>query len=357
MEAISKSASFDALDFAKRTIRHEADALLRLASQLDADFLSAIEMLRACRGAVVVTGMGKAGLIGNKISATFCSTGTRSHFLHPAEAIHGDLGRVASDDCVLALSMSGETEELTRLVPSLKKMTSGIISITGRKTNTLARNSDVVIELGNLKEVGVDALAPSTSTTAMLAIGDALALTLSEQRGFRSHDFVRFHPGGSLGRKLTKVQEIMRPLSECRIANPNHTVRETFVTLRRPGRRTGAVMIVETGKLVGIFTDSDLARLLESEPDSLLTARVRDVMTCDPLKIETDSMMPSAVQILAENQISELPVVDSDNQLVGMIDITDIIDWVPSHRPEVESAELKPKLVPFPSAPHERESP
>lgn len=345
MEAISKSASFDSLDFAKRTIRQEADALLQLADQLGADFLSALEVLIAVRGAVVVTGMGKAGIIGKKISATLCSTGTRSHFLHPAEAIHGDLGRVTTEDRVLALSMSGETEELTKLLPSLKQMTGGIVAITGKKTNTLARQSDVVIELGNLVEVGVDALAPSTSTTAMLAIGDALALTLSERRGFRAHDFARFHPGGSLGRKLTKVQEVMRPLQECRIAKLDDTVRNTFVTRRRPGRRTGAVMIVDDQqKLVGIFTDSDLARLLEQQSDMLLGSRVRDVMTRNPHKIEIDSLMPTATQMLAKNQISELPVVDGDDRLLGMIDITDIINWFPDN----SSASDVPTLLPFP---------
>ena len=343
MEAMSRATPQDGVGFARELIRHEAEALLQLASGLNSDFGDALLALSSCRGAVVVTGMGKAGLIGRKITATLCSTGTRSHFLHPAEAVHGDLGSVSKDDWVLALSMSGETEELTRVVPTLNELTQGVIAITSKRSSSLAQHSAHVIELGTLVEVGVEGLAPSTSTTAMLAIGDALALTISEQRGFGARDFVRFHPGGSLGRRLTPVREVMRTLTECRVAKPEATVRETFVTLRRPGRRTGAVMIVQQNKLVGIFTDSDLARLLENQSESLLESPVQEVMTKDPLTIQSNAMLPEAIQVLAENQISELPVVDDDGHLVGMVDITDVI-----HDNAPDENTSQPVLVPFP---------
>lgn len=345
MEAVSRSANQDALTLAKQTLRHEAAALLQIADRLGDEFVQAILALESCHGSVIVTGMGKAGLIGQKTSATLCSTGTPSHFLHPAEAIHGDLGRVAKTDWILAMSMSGETEELTRLLPSLRQLAAGIVSITSTRNSTLGVASDVVIALGPLSEACVNGLAPSTSTTAMVAIGDALALTISERRGFAAQDFVRFHPGGSLGRKLTKVQEVMRPIAECRVAGDGQTVRDTFVTLRRPGRRTGAVMIVDSaGKLKGLFTDSDLARLLEEQSDMLLDGPVRDVMTRNPRRIAIDSLMPQAIALLAENQISELPVVDKVGRPLGMIDITDVIGWFPTE-PVVDHS---PRLLPFP---------
>jgi len=346
MDATAKRTATDALAFAKQTIRQEADALTSLAEQLDASFLLALDRIEQCRGSVLITGMGKAGLIGQKISATLCSTGTRSFFLHPAEAIHGDLGRVTQEDVVVVLSMSGETEELTRLLPSLRTMASGLIAVTSHAKSTLARQSDVVIELGSLKEADANGLAPSTSTSAMLAVGDALALTLSYRRGFGSQDFVRFHPGGSLGRKLASVTEFMRPLDECRVAKTDQSIRETFVTLRRQGRRTGAVMIVdEEQKLAGIFTDSDLARMLEIESDQSLNVAVGEVMTADPYTIEQTSLMPEAIRMLAEYQISELPVVNDAGQPVGLIDITDLIGWLPSN----DSKPSAPKLLRFPT--------
>ncbi len=365
MEAVSKGArsasanqsDFDLLATVKRTIRHEANELLHLADRANDEFVRAIELLDACASSVVVTGMGKAGLIGQKISATLCSTGARSHFLHPSEAIHGDLGRLSEKDVVIAFSMSGETEELIRLLPSLKQLTSGMLAITKNTTNTLARYSDVVIPLGELQEADANRLAPSTSTTAMLAVGDALALTLSERRGFRSRDFAKFHPGGSLGRKLTKVEEVMRPINECRVALETQTVRDTIVTLRGSGRRTGAVMIVDANqKLVGVFTDSDLARLLEKEStsrdgDSSLDRAVAEVMTRTPRTIVAGSLMPAAVELLAKNQISELPVVDSEHQPIGLVDITDVISWFPNSDTSSSSHHTsppRPTLLPFP---------
>ena len=347
MDAAARGTDNDALVFAKKIIEQEGSALLQLSKRLDSQFLAAVKRLQGCRGAVLVCGMGKAGLIGQKISATLCSTGTRSFFLHPAEAIHGDLGRVTKEDVLVVLSMSGETEELTRLLPSLRQLSGGLVAITSRADSSLARQSDVVIELGRMREADANGLAPSTSTAAMLAVGDALALTLSYRRDFRWQDFVRFHPGGSLGRKLTPVADMMRGIDECRVAGDTQSVRETFVTLRRQGRRTGAVMIVDaTGKLVGIFTDSDLARLLETEADDSLDRSVRDVMTGDPITIEQTALMPAALRLLADYQISELPVVDAKATPVGMIDITDLVSWLPDD----SAPRKKPRLLKFPQS-------
>ena len=249
---------------AREILLTEAAAIQSLAERLDDDFCRAVELFYHCRGSVIVSGIGKAGIIAQKLAATFASTGTRSHYLHPAEAMHGDLGKIGRDDCLLLLSYSGETEEILRLLPPLIEFGAPRVAMTSQNSSSLARNATITLELGPLSEACSLGLAPSTSTTAMLALGDALALVLSRMREFTPHDFVRFHPGGSLGRQLTRVDELMRPLAECRVAAAEQTVREVFVALSRPGRRTGAMMLVdEAGCLVGIFTDSDLARLLE----------------------------------------------------------------------------------------------
>ena len=201
---------FEQIRLAREILRTEGQALLSLSERLGDDFCRAVDVLFHCRGSVIVSGMGKAGLVGQKIAATLASTGTRSHFLHPGEAIHGDLGRVHRDDAVLMLSFSGETDEVTRLLPSLRAIP--LVAITGKPHSTLGRQAAVTLDLGPIREACTLGLAPSTSTTAMLALGDALALVLSRMRSFGALDFVRFHPGGSLGRKLAKVDDLMRPL-------------------------------------------------------------------------------------------------------------------------------------------------
>ena len=322
----SKLSTRGQLDLARAILNAEAQSVLSLADRLGSDFSRAIDAIEHCRGAVIVTGMGKAGLVGQKIAATLASTGTRSHFLHPAEAIHGDLGRVHRDDVLLVLSYSGETEEVTRILPSLKKLASRLIAITGQPRSTLSRLADVTLDLGPLREACPLGLAPSASTTAMLALGDALALVLSSQRGFAEEDFARFHPGGSLGRKLAKVEDVMRPLAECRVAKQSQTVRETLIAQRRPGRRTGAVMVVADDEtLWGIFTDSDLARLLEQKQDAAIDGPLADVMTQNPTTVPTGTLLLAACEILAAKKISELPVVDAAGRPQGLIDITDIV--------------------------------
>lgn len=318
---------FEQVRLAREIIRAEGQALFALADRLAQEFCDAVELMFACRGSVLVCGMGKAGLIGQKIVATLASTGTRSHFLHPGEAIHGDLGRVHRDDVLLMLSFSGETEEITRLLPSLVEIP--IIAITGQAQSTLGRHAQVVLDLGPMREACTLGLAPSTSTTAMLAMGDALALVMSRMRSFGPLDFVRFHPGGSLGRKLAKVEDVMRPLADCRVASAEQTVREVLVGVSRPGRRTGAIMLVDDDRLAGVFTDSDLARLLEAKRDENLDRPVGEVMTRRPTTVCVGEAMTNAVAIMAERKISELPVIDAADRPVGLLDITDVVAWLP----------------------------
>lgn len=333
MEAASKPhllSRFEQLRTARDIIRAEGDALLALASRLPETFCDAVELLRQSSGSVIVTGMGKAGLIGQKITATLASTGTNSQFLHPGEAIHGDLGRVRSRDVILALSFSGETEEIVRLLPSFRQWQVPVVAITGSDGNSLARCATVTIPLGPLQEACPLGLAPTTSTTAMLALGDALALVLSRLHQFDATDFARFHPGGNLGRKLARVDEVMRPLAECRIAQHTQPVREVLVTASKPGRRTGAIMLVDVaGALSGVFTDSDLARLLETRHEAALDQPIHLVMTHAPTTVSTGSLMTVAVDLLVQRKISELPVVDDHGRPVGMIDITDVVAWLP----------------------------
>ncbi|NLE38116.1 MAG: KpsF/GutQ family sugar-phosphate isomerase [Pirellulaceae bacterium] len=322
--------SFEILRLAREIIRLESRSLADVAARLDRRFCNAVEYLYHCRGSVIVSGMGKAGLVGQKIMATLASTGTRAHCLHPAEAVHGDLGRVHRDDVVLILSQSGETEEVTRLLPSLVELGVPIIAITARDDSTLGRSATVTIEMGALEEAGSLGLAPSTSTTVMLAVGDALALVTSQMRDFRREDFARFHPAGTLGQKLSKVQHVMRPLAACRVANDRQTVREVLTCVSKPGRRSGAVMLLDSaGRLSGIFTDSDLARLFEHHHEDRLDVAVREVMTPRPLTVAVGTLVADAVEIIARRKISELPVIDANGCPIGMIDITDIVGMLP----------------------------
>ncbi len=316
----------DALLLARQIIEAEASTLRTLAELLSEDFSQAVKLLLRAKGAVVVSGMGKAGHVGQKIAATLCSTGTRSYFLHPAEAIHGDLGRIHPEDIALVLSASGETEEIVRLIPSLQKLGAALIAVTCKPESTLARGATITLDLGPIQEACPLGLAPSATTAAMMALGDALALVVSQARGFSAEDFARFHPGGSLGRRLAKVEEFMRPLTECRVARENQTLRSALVNQSRPGRRTGAIMVVnEAGKLTGIFTDSDLARLLESRREAFIDQPISQVMTGSPQSVLSGTLLPAACEILAAKKISELPVVDSAGQPLGLVDITDIV--------------------------------
>ncbi|MBN2217887.1 MAG: KpsF/GutQ family sugar-phosphate isomerase [Pirellulales bacterium] len=329
----SRLSPFEKLRLAREILCLESRALAAVAERLDPRFCEAVDYLYHCRGSVIVSGMGKAGLVGQKIMATLASTGTRAHCLHPAEAVHGDLGRVHRDDVVLVLSQSGETEEITRLLPSLRELGVPIIAITARDDSTLGRAATVTIEMGSLEEAGTLGLAPSTSTTVMLAVGDALALVTSQMRDFGREDFARFHPAGTLGQKLSRVEHLMRPLEACRVAGEDHTVRQVLVNVSKPGRRSGAVMLVDArGKLSGIFTDSDLARLFEHHREGLLDVAIREVMTAGPLAVHVGSLVADAVEIIARRKISELPVIDGKGCPIGMIDITDVVGMLPKEQ-------------------------
>ncbi|QGJ70977.1 Arabinose 5-phosphate isomerase KdsD [Planctomycetales bacterium 10988] len=327
----------------REVVLREAKALYNLAESWPQEFSQAIELLLRCGGpqapgCVLVTGMGKAGLVGQKLVATLASTGTRSHFLHPGEAFHGDLGRIGSKDVVLALSHSGETEELVRILPTLKRWQTPLIAITAKESSTLGQAANVVIPLGKLEEACPLGLAPSTSTTVMLAVGDALALVASRCLAFTPEDFAEFHPGGSLGRKLSHVEEQMRPIHACRTAEERFTVREMLVQVSRPGRRSGAVIILnDTGKLAGILTDSDLARLLESRPDEALDLTLQEVMTSQPIIITTGQPLRHALQIFAERKISELPVLDEEGRPLGVLDVTDLVGLIPQEQQQADS--------------------
>jgi arabinose-5-phosphate isomerase len=311
---------------AREIVRLEAVAIWKLSDRLGKSFCQAVRLAFQCQGSVIVTGMGKAGIIGQKIAASLASLGTRAHFLHPAEAFHGDLGRIHASDVVLMLTQSGETSEVVQLLPSLKEFQVPLVAITASRASTVGRAAKIVIELGQLEEACSLGLAPSTSTTAMLAVGDALALVLSKMRNFRAEDFARFHPGGALGRKLSRVDDIMRPLDQCRVARDEQTVREVIVACSKPGRRTGAIMLTDAaGRLTGLFTDSDLARLFERRDEASLDQPIRDVMAAEPTAAPSGMRVGDAVSLLATRKFSELPVVDQNGRPIGLVDVTDVL--------------------------------
>ncbi len=326
----SSRSTLDRLDFARRILRAEASSLEVVASRLDDSFEAVTEILYRCRGRVAVVGVGKSADIGQKLVGTFNSTGTRAYLLDATRAVHGDLGAVHPDDVALLLSHSGESEELVRLLGPLRKFASSIVAFTSNATNSLARSADAAIVYGPITEACPLALAPSTSTTIMLALGDALAFALLEERRFTADDFARYHPAGSLGRKLATVSEHMRRGEELRVAFATETIREVFARVRHDGRRTGAIMLVdEGGKLAGLFTDSDLARLFENHADAAIDEPIGQTMTKNPIVTTPEVRMAEAIAILKSRKISELPVVNSAGEPVGMLDITDLIGLEP----------------------------
>jgi arabinose-5-phosphate isomerase len=321
----------DRLAYGKQIVRAEAAALELVSERLDDSFLRAVELLRRCNGRVAVTGTGKSADVGQKIAGTFNSTGTRAYNLDATRAVHGDLGMVHPNDVVLALSHSGESEEIIRLLGPIRQLATALIGLTSDGSSTLAKQSDVAIVLGPLDEACPLGLAPSTSTTAMIAVGDALAFVLTRLRYFTREDFARFHPAGSLGRKLLKVEAVMRQGDELRLASQDASVREVFGQVRRRGRRTGAVLLMDAeGCLRGIFTDSDLARLFEQRRDNALDRPIRELMTPEPITVSLGTRVIEAVEVLSRKKISELPVVDTDGRPVGLLDITDLIGMVPA---------------------------
>ena len=328
-------ADHEALGFARDVLRAEADAIERVRGRLDGAIVRAAELIHRCEGGVIVTGMGKAGLVGQKLAATLASTGTRAFPLHPAEAVHGDLGRIRAGDVVVALSQSGETEEVLRLIPAIGRLGASLVAITERAGSSLGRRADLCIALGPIEEACPLGLAPSASTTALMAVGDALALLVSRMRDFRAEDFALYHPGGSLGRKLGRVEDLMRSGRHVRTARPEETVREVFVRLGGARRRSGAVLVVDGGdQLLGIFTDSDLARLFEMRREGMLDRPMGESMTRDPVRVVVGATVAEALEALKARKLSELPVVDRGGRLVGLIDVTDLIGLVPAEPEE-----------------------
>lgn len=315
------------LEYAKQVIKSESEAIKGLAKVVDGDFARAAEMIYNCTGSCIVSGIGKAGIIGQKISATLASTGTPSHFLHPAEAVHGDLGRLRKEDIVIALSYGGETDEVSRLINLVKQIDVPLLAITGEKDSTLAKHGDVVLSMGKLNEACPLGVAPSVSTTCMLALGDALALTVMKARNFSVEDYVRFHPGGSLGSKLMTVEQSMmfRPGEKLPVAAETDTIGD-ILKKTSDVKRHGAVMVVDgQGKLTGIITDGDIRRLMTADGQDGFGKKACDVMTKNCKRIRLDALAAEATALFHKYRIDELPVVDAEDRPVGLIDVQDIV--------------------------------
>lgn len=315
-------------------LRLEAAAIARLAESLQAGeggrasaFEAAVRCVVGCGGQLVVTGMGKAGIVGQKISATLASTGTPSFFLHPAEALHGDLGRVRVGDVVLALSNSGETAEVNAVMEAVRKLGITLIGLTGRADSTLGRHSDLLLDIGRVEEACPMRLAPTASTTLMLALGDALAMAVLEERGFGPRDYARFHPAGSLGRNLLLVEEVMRKGDALPLVRTGTAVADALIQTSRTKGRPGATLVVdEAGVLAGIFTDGDLRRLLEGGAFRRLEDPIDQFMAREPKVLAPGDLAVDAHRLLRENRIDMAPVIDGDRRPVGLLDVQDLIE-------------------------------
>ncbi len=313
---------------AKRVLKIEADAVAALIDRVDERFVEAVKLILSSKGRVVVTGMGKSGLIGKKIAATLASTGTPALFLHPAEGIHGDLGMVTRGDTVIALSNSGETEELARMLPSLKRLGIKIISLTGNLESTLAKNSDVVIDVGVQEEACPLGLAPTASTTATLAMGDALAVALLNQRGFKQEDFACFHPGGTLGKKLLlHVRDLMHSGDAIPVVSDKTLIKDAIYEIS--SKKMGITAVVDaSGRLVGVISDGDLRRWMERTEkagENLLAKQAKDIMTKNPKTINSESLAAEAVAMMEKNSITCLIVADTKAVPEGVIHLHDLL--------------------------------
>jgi arabinose-5-phosphate isomerase len=310
------------LDLARTVLRTEAAAILRLVDTLDGEFERAIETLFDCRGRVIVTGMGKSGIICRKMAATFSSTGTPAFFLHPAEAIHGDLGALRDDDVVIAMSRSGETEEVIRLLESIRRIGARLIAITGEPLSTLGKAADVTLDCGISEEACPLKLAPTASTTAALALGDALAMTLLVRKGFREEDFASLHPGGRLGRRLMRVEQAMHAADAAPVVRVSTPMPEIFHEMS--SKRLGMTCVIdEDGRLAGVFTDGDLRRLLTKTTD-VLTLTAGQVMTPNPLTIDRRLLAVEALKIMEARKVTSVVVVSDDDRVEGVVHLHDL---------------------------------
>ncbi len=315
------------IERARLFLQQEADVVRQVADRVDSSFTEVVDRILRLEGRVVTAGMGKAGIIAKKVSATFSSTGTPSIFLHPAEALHGDLGRVARGDLVMTFSKSGETEEVLRLMGPVKAVEVPVVAITQSADSTLGQHADLVLELGPIQEVGDLKLAPSASTTAMLALGDALALVVMEGRKFGPEEFARYHPGGDLGRRLMRVEELMRRDDRNPTVLSGASLLDAITVMTRTKGRPGATSIVDDGgHLMGFFTDGDLRRLLESGRQNINAIPIDEVMTREPKSISPDTFALEALAFLHKHQVDQMPVVDAQNQVIGMLDVQDLLD-------------------------------
>ncbi len=315
------------LENARNVLKMEADAILELVPRINGQFTAAVEMILACPGRTVITGMGKSGIIGRKMAATLASTGTPSFYLHPAEGIHGDLGMVTADDVVIALSNSGETGEILHILPSLRRIGAKIIAMVGNPNSSLGKNADVVLDVGVSKEACPLGLAPTSSTTAALAFGDALAVALLSKRKFTADQFAVFHPGGSLGRKLLMtVADVMHAGDENPLVKGDMKVQDALFIITDKG--LGAVSVVDAeNKMIGVLTDGDIRRGL-SQGFSFLTRPVTELMTKAPKTITQDKLAAEALHLMESNKprpITVLPVIDADKHVIGLLHMTDLV--------------------------------
>ncbi|HSK09251.1 MAG TPA: KpsF/GutQ family sugar-phosphate isomerase [Vicinamibacterales bacterium] len=308
------------LQLARRVLETEAAAILRLMEGLDGRFERAVTLLQDCRGRVILTGMGKSGIICRKIAATLASTGTPAFFLHPAEAIHGDLGVLQADDAVVMVSYSGETEELARLVELIRRIGARIVAITGSPASTLARAADVALDCHVNEEACPLNLAPTASTTAALALGDALAMVISVRKGFRQEDFANLHPGGKLGRRLLRISQVMHRGDQLPLVGPGTTMREVIYEMSRKG--LGMTCVGEEGRLAGVITDGDLRRHMAASNVLELTAG--SVMTPDPATVSPGMLAVEALALMERRKITSLVVVTGDRRIEGVVHLHDL---------------------------------
>lgn len=314
--------------FAEGVLRAEAEAVLNVLGHLDAGFDKAVELIAGCGGNVIVSGLGKSGIIAQKIVATLASTGQPSHFLHPSEAMHGDLGRIQRDDVAMLLSYSGNGDEVLALAALLRQDGVPVVAMCGKADSHLARICDLTIRVGDVTEACPHNLAPTASTTAMLALGDALALAVSRRRNFSAEDFHRRHPGGQLGRQLIPITQVLRFKAgeNLPLVRDDKSVRQVLTAANETPRRAGAVLLVDAdGKLSGIFTDADLRRLVESGDPDAMDQPITDVMTRTPRTVRHTAAVRDAVQLIREIRVDELPVVDEADRPVGLVDVQDLI--------------------------------
>ena len=311
------------LDTAKRVLRIEAQAIAGLIERVDGRFEEAVELLFECKGRVAVTGMGKSGLIGRKLAATFCSTGTPAYFLHASEALHGDLGVLTPGDVLLAISSSGETEELIELIEAVKRLRIKLVTLTGKMGSTLALASDAVLDIAVEEEACSLNLAPTASTTAALAMGDALAIALLERRGFKEEDFAALHPGGRLGTKLRRVGSLMHRGDDVPRVGSNTKMPDVIYEMSHKGLGLTAVSEAD-GKLLGIITDGDLRRVMQRRTENVLELSAADCMTRNPVTLDRSELAATALRVMEEKKITAVLVVDDGGRLEGVLHIHDL---------------------------------